>query len=97
MIFVSIAPNAYRPEKPMHTPRYSFGVKLNHEKTSDTPGKFICIWKKLYFLQINIYECHLLAPGHYNNEKVQLDHTPSYSFGVKINHEKVSSTPGIVT
>lgn len=41
MIFVSIAPNAYRPEKPLHTPRYSFGVKVNHEKPSDTPGKLI--------------------------------------------------------
>lgn len=45
VIFVSIAPNAYRPEKPMHTPRYSFGIKVNHEKASDTPGKYIHIMK----------------------------------------------------
>lgn len=36
----------------------------------------------------------LLAPGHYNAEKVQLEQTPAYSFGIKVNYEKVSSTPG---
>lgn len=34
------------------------------------------------------------APGTYMNEKVVLEHGPSFSFGVKSIHEKISDTPG---
>lgn len=86
-----LAPGHYNAEKVQldHTPAFSFGLKLNQGKTSDTPGT-ICISHNRMFNKF-----HILAPGYYNAEKVQLDHTPAYSFGVKINHEKVSSTPGM--
>lgn len=34
------------------------------------------------------------APGAYQPEKVALDRTPAYSFGVKVNRKKVNDTPG---
>lgn len=34
-----------------------------------------------------------VAPGAYQTEKVVVKQTPSYSFGVKVNHTKVSDTP----
>lgn len=35
------------------------------------------------------------APGAYQNERVNMKQSPSYSFGVKANHVKPSDTPGL--
>jgi len=35
------APGTYNPEKPEHTPNYSFGLKTPLGKPSDTPGKYL--------------------------------------------------------
>lgn len=34
------------------------------------------------------------APGSYEPEKVNHEHSPAYSFGSRTNHEKPSETPG---
>lgn len=43
MIYILLAPGAYCPEKAMtvldNAPKYTFGLKTNHGKPSDTPGK----------------------------------------------------------
>lgn len=38
---------------------------------------------------------YVLAPSAYKSESVKLDHTPAYSFGIKVNHKKSSDAPGI--
>lgn len=35
----TLAPCAYKPEKVAPSPSYSFGVKVNQAKNSETPGK----------------------------------------------------------
>lgn len=42
----------------------------------------------------NYYFCSFTAPTAYQTEKVNLNHTPAYTFGIKVKHEKYSDTPG---
>lgn len=43
-----------------------------------------------------MFKNNFLAPTSYQVEKVNLTHTPAYSFGLKIKQERyTSNTPGI--
>lgn len=96
--FLSIAPNSYNipdSDKVMHehSPKYSFGVKAHPEKPSDTPGGLF------YLLHYNYFHIFFfnLAPNCYNipeSDKVMHEHSPMYSFGVRVHPEKLLDTPG---
>lgn len=99
-----IAPGAYQTENApskQQTPSYSFGVKVNHTKVSDTPCKFFgFFFKEIYtlpkMLHKRTYICKIFAaPCAYKPEKIT--HTPRYSFGIKHKETKLNETPGWFT
>lgn len=46
-------------------------------------------------IHIKVILYTILAPGHYQNEKLNTSQTPSYSFGLKLNQKQLFDTPGI--
>lgn len=48
----------------------------------------------LFYDCISIPFFHFVAPGTYSPEKVNLDKSPRYSFGLKTSYEKTSDIPG---
>jgi len=90
-----LAPGAYNPEKPEHTPNYSFGLKTPIGKPSDTPGKIPLNMEKnssKIFLELNYKLTSFLAPGAYNPDLPV--HSPAYAFGLRTPIGKPSDTPG---
>lgn len=88
---MSLAPGAYQNEKVnmKQSPSYSFGVKANNVKPSDTPGsKYYNNLEKQTFKNFAF-----LAPCAYETEKVKLDQSIAYSFGSKFTHDKPNSNP----
>lgn len=91
-----LAPFAYSPEKCNldHQPSYSFGGKYNLSKPSGTPCKSLNsahLMAKFPHLHNNHFS--FAAPTAYQTEKVNLNHSPAYTFGTKANHEKYIETP----
>lgn len=80
------------PEKVVldHTPAYTFGLKVKQEKFNDSPGIPFAILKLIedIILDLVSHSKTILAPGTYMPEKVNLDHTPSYTFGIKHNQNQ---------
>lgn len=94
-----VAPGAYSPEKSSldKAPhQYSFGLKTIHEKQNENPGKCVSLHIRLllFYNTPTKSMLHKIAPGAYQTENApSKQQTPSYSFGVKVNHTKVSDTP----
>ena len=70
-------------------------MKSQIEKPSTTPGMyhFVTIFQQLKVFKVNC----CVAPGEYSPEKsaaVLLDNSPKYTFGMKSQIEKPSTTPG---
>lgn len=89
-----VAPFAYSPEKCKldHHPSYSFGGKYNLSKPSDTPcTSFQPTWCRNFLIYNNF---PFAAPTAYAAEKVNLNQSPAYSFGVKAKDEKYIESPG---
>lgn len=74
-------------------PSFTFGGRHSLEKPNNNPGNYSV---KILFQNVSIYlkTIPIPAPCAYETEKVNLDHTPSYTFGVKTNHLKTNDTPG---
>lgn len=85
------APGAYRPEAVNldHMPSFTFGGRYSLEKPNTNPGNTMIV---VYKIWLNFILC--IAPCAYETEKVNLDHTPSYTFGLKVHHSKTNDTPG---
>lgn len=67
------------------TPAYTFGIKLKHEKCSETPGnsRGFCLGTLCQANSEDInfqYSYQFIGPFAYMPEKVALDHVPSYVF-----------------
>lgn len=63
---------------------------MNHDKPSNNPGKDS--FQPNNIDNFKVYDFQ--APGAYEPEKVNLEHSPAFSFNSRINHDKPSETPG---
>lgn len=62
-------------------------------KANDNPGK------QKHFIQPSTaafehFDMYVIAPGTYNPEKINLDNSPKYSFGLKTDLKKPNEVPG---